>query len=87
MAREKTKRTYRLEDSTVEIIEYMAENTPMDKQEAVDRMVKYYAHKVKAGEIDDPMFKQAVGDDPVDMVGDGDGDDDARGILDRLRGD
>jgi len=81
------KRTWRVSATAIEVVEWMAENTPYNKQESVDRMIKYYAREAKRGNLDDPVVAEAL-EGNVDDILDGASDDESnRSIIDKLRGD
>jgi len=85
MAKGDKKRTYKITDKGVRIIDHMEENTILDKSDFVDRAVKYYWLQHKAGELDDPVLTDGDSDslDAPDIEGVDDG---SSSLMDRLRG-
>lgn len=85
MAKGDKKRTYKVTDESVQVIDHMEENTILDKSDFVDRAVKYYWYQLKNGELDDPILS-----DDADSIGDlpdvEDSGKESTSIMDRLRG-
>lgn len=85
MAKGDKKRTYKVTDESVQIIDHMEDKTILDKSDFVDRAVKYYWYQLKSGELDDPILS-----DDSDSIGDipdvGGSSSSSTSIMDRLRG-
>jgi len=85
MAKGDKKRTYKVTDESVTIIDHMEDNTILDKSDFVDRAVKYYWYQLKNGELDDPIL-----DSDADSIGElpdvNESSSDSTSIMDRLRG-
>lgn len=85
MAKGDKKRTYKVTDESVQIIDHMEDKTILDKSDFVDRAVKYYWYQLKSGELDDPILSDdsdSIGDIP-DVDGSSSS---STSIMDRLRG-
>lgn len=85
MAKGDSKRTYKLTSEAVAIIDWMEENTILDKSDFTDRAVKYYWREYKNGNLNDPLLADAI-EQASDVPDLDDGDDDDGGLLGRLRG-
>jgi hypothetical protein len=85
MAKGDKKRTYKLTDKSVRIIDWMEENSILEKSDFVDRAVKYYWAQQKAGNLNDPVLNDDAnaGGNVPDLEGT---NKDTSSILDRLRG-
>lgn len=85
MAKGDKKRTYKVTEKGVRIIDHMEENTVLDKSDFVDRAVKYYWLQLQNGNLNDPILTDNdVGELDVSDINDNDGD--SGGLMDRLRG-
>lgn len=85
MAKGDEKRTYKITEESVDVIDWMEDNTILDKSDFVDRAVKYYWLQHKNGNLNDPILT----DDASDIQGVPDLDsssDEGSSILERLRG-
>lgn len=85
MAKGNKKRTYKVTEEGVQIIDHMERETILDKSDFVDRAVKYYWYQLQNGQLDDPVL-----DGDADSIGelpgvDG-GSSGSTSIMDRLRG-
>jgi len=85
MAKGNTRRTYKLTEDTVQIIEYLADHSSFDKSDIVDRATKYYWRDFVNGELDDPAIQDAL-DDISELPADAEGDDSKRSLIERIRG-
>lgn len=83
MAQGDKKRTYKLTESGVRVIDTLDENTRLDKSDVVDRAVKYYYQQVKEGNIDSALVEDSV--ERIAQEVEGDGDDSGIGLMERLR--
>lgn len=82
---DKRKRTYKLKDKSISVVDTMADNTVYNKSEFVNRAILYYYRELMKGELDDPAVVDQISPDDFDMSG-GKSDDSSRGILDKIRG-
>lgn len=83
---DRTKRTYRLDGDTIQLIDWLSDNSQFDKQEVVERAVKYYYRDYRDDNLRDPAMSSVL-DDDIDLPGDdGNSDGDNGGVLGRLRG-
>lgn len=82
---DRTKRTYRLDADTIAVIDFMAENSNFDKQEVVERAVKYYYRDYKNGKLSDPAMRSVL-DDDIDLPDSTKDDEDSGGgIMSRFK--
>ena len=84
MAKGDKKRTYILTEDSVRVVEYLHENSVLEKSDVVDRAVKYYWKQQQSGELDDPMVRtdEDEGPDASEMEED---DDVEASFIDKLR--
>jgi len=85
MAKGDKKRTYKVTEKGVRIIDHMEENTILDKSDFVDRAVKYYWVQLQNGNLNDPVLTDSSGDGIGELDLDTD-DGGSSSLMDRLRG-
>lgn len=86
MAQGDKKRTYVLTDEGVKAIEWLNDNTRLDRSDAVDRAVKQYFVAVKEGNVDDALVVDETekrAEEETEGIDDGD---DGDGWLSRRLG-
>lgn len=85
MAKGDKKRTYKLTDKSIKVIDWMEDNSILDKSDFVDRAVKYYWMQQQNGNLNDPVLTDSTGGDLEAPDLDGD-DSSGSSFLDKLRG-
>lgn len=85
MAKGDQKRTYKITQKSVNIVDWMEDNSILEKSDFVDRAIKYYWAQQKAGNLNDPVLNDDAnaGGNIPDLE---ETDKDTSSILDRLRG-
>jgi|APHM01.1.fsa_nt_gi hypothetical protein len=80
-----TKRTYELDDDTIEIIDRLGDDNriPFNKSQMVQRAVKYYWKDMEEGQLQDAVVASALNGDTPE--GSDEDDDDSTGLLGRFR--
>jgi hypothetical protein len=82
----RSKRTYKVKDSTIDIVDELSENTGLDKQQVVDRAVHTYAKLLQEGKVDDPVINdELLGAGGIDVKIETE-DSEEGSLLDRIRG-
>lgn len=54
------KRTYKLTDQEVKVIDRLSESTPLNRSQIVGRMVRHYFLDLRNGELNDPMITEEM---------------------------
>lgn len=83
MAQGEEKRTYVLTEDGVKAIEWLNDNTRLDRSDAVDRAVKQYFVAVREGNVDDALVLDEVEEKAKEQIDNESDDDDGDGWLSR----
>ncbi len=84
MAKGDNKRTYKITNKSVTVVDHIEANSMMDKSDVVDRAIKYYYKQLVSGSLDDPLVDDDIGridGRPGKGMSSGDS-----GLIDRIRG-